>query len=174
MEQGAPPASPDAIVLDTARDSLRRAAQACRLLLLIAPPAAIALAFMVALPASVGRRVAFVAYAVAAAVAGIAALTRLLSRIIDPSADIRGATRLAIAALAVSALTWPLAVVVLPPRTDAGDYLVLFFCVAASASSLTASPVDICFRETGAVDTGGVPKKTWSPAACTAIDGRPT
>ncbi len=138
MEQGAPPASPDAIVLDTARDSLRRAAQACRLLLLIAPPAAIALAFMVALP-SVGRRVAFVAYAVVAAVAGIAALTRLLSRIIDPSADVRGATRLAIAALAVSALTWPLAVVVLQPRRDAGDYLVLFFCVAASASSLTAS-----------------------------------
>ena len=138
MEQGAPPASPDTLVLDTARDSLRRAAQACRLLLLIAPPAAIALAFMVTLP-SVGRRVAFVAYAVLAAVAGIVALSRLLARMLEPGADIRAATRVSIAALALSALTWPLAVVLLQPRPDAGDFLVLFFCVAASAASVLSA-----------------------------------
>jgi diguanylate cyclase (GGDEF)-like protein len=138
MEQGASPASRDAVGLDTARDSLRRAAQACRLLLLIAPPAAVSLALLVPLP-SVASRVGFVVYAVAAAVAGIVALSRLLARLIDPDTDVRRATTIASVLLGLSAFTWPLAVVLLQPRSIAGDYLVLFFCVAASASSLTAS-----------------------------------
>lgn len=138
MSLGGTPAVPTAIAPDTARDSVRRAAQACRLLLLIAPPASIGLAVMLEGP-PLALRIGFVVYAIGAAVVGIVVLTRLLATLLEPGSDIRPMTRWSIVALTASALSWPLAVLLLQPRTIPGDYLVLFFCVAAAASSLTAS-----------------------------------
>ena len=128
----------------TERDTLRRAAQACRVLMLIAPPAALGLVLM--LPEVPGeRRMAWLVYAVAGSLLGILAMTRLLEQVQDDDAGVRRATRLATTSMAFAAFTWPLAIIVLQPRSTENSFLILFFCVAGAASSLTASAAYLPF-----------------------------
>ncbi|MFN8169382.1 MAG: EAL domain-containing protein [Candidatus Nanopelagicales bacterium] len=106
--------------------------------MLIAPPAALGLVLM--LPeVPIGTRTLWMAYAVVTAVLGVVAMTRLLERLRHPGAGVTTAVRAATASMALSAFTWPLAVIMLQPRHPEGTWLTLFFCVAAAASSSTAS-----------------------------------
>jgi diguanylate cyclase (GGDEF)-like protein len=73
------------------------------------------------------------------ALLAVGALTHLLRSLRHPAADHRAAARAATASLAMPGLVWPLALVVLEPRTTAQTYLILMFVVAAMATSLTAS-----------------------------------
>ena len=119
-------------------EMLRRAAFSSRALVVVGIPAALTLSLL-ADTATVGSRVLYVVIVTAFALLAVGALSHLLRTLRDPQGDRRAATRSATASLVMPGLVWPLALVVLEPRTTAQTYLILMFVVAAMATSLTAS-----------------------------------
>jgi diguanylate cyclase (GGDEF)-like protein len=119
-------------------EMLRRAAYACRALVLVGIPAALTLALLVDTATS-WRRISYVILATVFASVAMAALTHLLGVLRQPSVDHRSAAHAASLSLGMPALAWPLALIVLTPRTTAQTFLILFFVIAAVATSLTAS-----------------------------------
>jgi len=117
---------------------LRRASFSSRALVLVGIPAALTLSLL-ADAATPWRRVVYVVLVTAFALLAVGALTHLLRRLREPHGDPRSAARAATASLLMPGLVWPLALVVLEPRTTAQTYLVLMFVVAAMATSLTAA-----------------------------------
>ncbi len=118
-------------------EMLRRASLACRALMLVGFAGAITLVVLVDEPPAV-RRLGFVVAETLVVVLAIGALTRVLRAVADGTDATRPA-RLATFTLVLTSLPWPLALVVLQPRNESSTYLILFFGMAAVASSLTAS-----------------------------------
>jgi diguanylate cyclase (GGDEF)-like protein len=119
-------------------EMLRRAALASRALVLVGPAGALTLALLVPGP-SIPARVGYVALVTGSALLSVATLTVLLRAVHRREPDIRPQTRAAVTGLLLPGLVWPLALLMLQPRTEQATYLIMFFCVAAMASSLTAS-----------------------------------
>ncbi len=119
-------------------EMLRRAALSSRALVLIGIPAALTLALLVD-HASTWSRLLYVALVVAFALLATGSLTHLLRVLQHPSVDSRSAARAAVVGLVMPGLVWPLALVVLQPRSTAQTYLILYFVIAAMVMSLTAS-----------------------------------
>lgn len=119
-------------------EMVRRAALASRTLVLIGPPGAVTLALLVS-GASTAVRLGYVAVETAAVLLAVGALTGLLRALRRHERSYLAEERLAVLALVLSALPWPLALVMLAPEDAEGTYLVLTFCIAAAATSLTAT-----------------------------------
>jgi len=119
-------------------EMLRRAAFSSRALVLIGIPAALTLALLLD-RAPVWSRLLYVLVVVAFALLATGSLTHLLRVLQRPSVDSRPAARAAVASLLMPGLVWPLALIVLQPRSTAQTYLILYFGIAAMATSLTAS-----------------------------------
>ena len=119
-------------------EMLRRAAFSSRALVLVGIPAALTLSLL-ADEATTWSRVLYVVLVTAFALLAVGALTHLLRSLRDPHGDQHSSARSATASLVMPGLVWPLALVVLEPRTTAQTYLILMFVVAAMATSLTAS-----------------------------------
>jgi diguanylate cyclase (GGDEF)-like protein len=117
---------------------LRRAALACRALMVVGFVAGITLAILVDQP-SLARRVGFTVVETAVVLVAAGTLTQLLRALRRPGGDAAPQARAATFVLVLASLPWPLALVVLQPRSDATTYLILFFALAAVASSLTAT-----------------------------------
>jgi diguanylate cyclase (GGDEF)-like protein len=117
---------------------LRRAAFSSRALVLVGIPAALTLSLL-ADRATPWSRLSYVVVVTTAVLVAVGTLTHLLRSLRRPYRDHRGAARAAVASLLIPGLVWPLALVVLEPRTTAQTYLILMFVVAAMATSLTAS-----------------------------------
>jgi len=99
-------------------EMLRRAAYACRPLVLIGIPAAITLAALVD-RAPVANLIGFVVLVTAFALLAVVALTHLLDVLRRRDGDAGPATRAAVLGLVMPGMVWPLALVVLTPRTIA-------------------------------------------------------
>jgi len=105
-------------------------------MLLIGPPAALTLGLLT--PGASATQIAvFVTVEAVAVGLAILALTALLRAL---PADPAGASTLpSIVTLTLAAGVWPAAFVILDPTDDRGHYLALMFCVAAAATSLSAT-----------------------------------
>jgi diguanylate cyclase (GGDEF)-like protein len=117
---------------------ISRAAVASRALMLVGPPGALTLVLLVDEP-SLLRRMSFLVSQLVVSLVAVATLTTLLRSIRHDATDMVRARRLATSSLLLPAAGWPLALLVLQPREHSETYLIMFFCVAATASSLTAS-----------------------------------
>jgi len=117
---------------------ISRAAVASRALMLVGPPGALTLVLLIDGPSPV-RRVSFLIGQLVVSLVAVATLTRLLRSIRHDASDTVRARRLATSSLLLPAAGWVLALLVLQPREHSDTYLIMFFCVAATASSLTAS-----------------------------------
>jgi diguanylate cyclase (GGDEF)-like protein len=118
-------------------EALRRAADSSRALMGVGPIAAVSLVLLVAGP-SPATRIGFVAFEIATVLLAVLALTLLLRHLDEPATRGRR-TAVAIGALVLASLPWPLALVMLVPRDEVSSYLVLIFAIGAAAASLTAS-----------------------------------
>ena len=115
---------------------VRRAALASRFVLLIGPPAALTLALLTpgAPPSRIAAFVALETLTVVLAILAITALLRALQR------DRRTAsTAASVLALLLCALVWPASFLVLEPSDAQGAFLGITFCIAATATSLSAT-----------------------------------
>ena len=119
-------------------EMLRRASYACRPLVLIGIPASITLALL-ADQAPFWSRLGYVVMVTTFALLSVAALTALLRAINRDQGGVEPATRVATLSLVLPGAVWPLAFLVLTPRTIQQTYLIMFFVIAAMATSLTAS-----------------------------------
>ena len=117
---------------------ISRAAVASRALMLVGPPAALTLVLLVDEP-SLLRRMSFLTGQLVVSLVAVATLTTLLRSIRRDATGTVRARRLATSSLLLPAAGWSLALLVLQPREHSQTYLIMFFCVAATASSLTAS-----------------------------------
>lgn len=121
---------------DVRGELVRRAALATRAMLLIGPPAALTLALLTP-GVTAGRAALFVLIEAVTVAIAIGALTALLRAL--PDRPTTASTAPSVAALAVCAAVWPAAFLVLIPTDARGHYLALMFCVAAAATSLSAT-----------------------------------
>jgi len=101
-------------------EMLRRAAHACRPLVLIAIPAAITLAALVD-RAPVANRIGYVVLVTTFALLAVVALTHLLDVLRRRDGDAGPATMAAVLGLVMPGMVWPLALVVLTPADDRAD-----------------------------------------------------
>jgi diguanylate cyclase (GGDEF)-like protein len=118
-------------------EMLRRATIATRVLVLVGPPAALTLVVLVDEP-GVTRRLMYAAAVTCAALIAVGSLTTLL-RALAHRRDTQAAARIATVSLVPVGLLWPAALGVLTPRSGSMTYLIMFFSIAAVASSLTAT-----------------------------------
>ncbi|MGD9955887.1 MAG: putative bifunctional diguanylate cyclase/phosphodiesterase [Dehalococcoidia bacterium] len=120
---------------DVRGELVRRAALASRAMLLIGPPAALTLALLTH-GTTAGQVALFVTLEAATVALALSALTALLRKLREDPA----ATHVpSVIALTLAAAVWPAAFVVLDPQDQGGHYLALMFCIAAAATSLSAT-----------------------------------
>jgi diguanylate cyclase (GGDEF)-like protein len=119
-------------------EMLRRAAYSSRALILIGIPSALTLTLLLD-RASTWSRLLYLVLVIAFALLGTGSLTHLLRVLQHEQLDPRSAARAAVVSLVMPGLVWPLALVVLQPRSSAQTYLILYFVIAAMATSLTAT-----------------------------------
>jgi diguanylate cyclase (GGDEF)-like protein len=117
---------------------VRRAALGSRTIILLGPPGALTLALLVT-GASTATRAWYVVIETGAIVLALGALTGLLRALQRHERSYLAEERLAVLALVLSALPWPLALVMLHPDDARSEYLILTFCIAAGSTSLTAT-----------------------------------
>ena len=104
-------------------------------MLLIGPPAALTLALLTH-GTTAGQVALFVTLEAATVALALSALTALLRKLREDPA----ATHVpSVIALTLAAAVWPAAFVVLDPQDQGGHYLALMFCIAAAATSLSAT-----------------------------------
>ena len=115
---------------------VRRAALASRAILLIGPPAALTLVLLTP-GVDPSRAALFVVLETATIVLAVVALTALL-RALDRSPR-TASTAPSVVALLLCAAMWPASFLLLQPSDAQGAYLGITFCIAAAATSLTAT-----------------------------------
>ncbi|MFC6239008.1 diguanylate cyclase domain-containing protein [Longivirga aurantiaca] len=121
---------------DVRGELVRRSALASRSILLIGPPAALTLALLTP-DVDLTRAVLFVVLETATIALAILALTALLRALVR---EPRSATTVpSVVALLLSAAMWPASFLLLQPSDPQGAYLGITFCIAAAATSLTAT-----------------------------------
>jgi diguanylate cyclase (GGDEF)-like protein len=121
---------------DVRGELVRRAALASRAMLLIGPPAALTLGLLT--PGATPARIALFTMLETATVAvALLALTALLRAL--PRHPATASTAPSVAALVVVGAIWPASFLVLDPSDPRGHYLALMFCIAAAATSLSAT-----------------------------------
>lgn len=115
---------------------VRRAALASRAILLIGPPAALTLVLLTP-GVDPSRAALFVVLETATIVLAVVALTALLLAL-DRSPR-TASTAPSVVALLLCAAMWPASFLLLQPSDAQGAYLGITFCIAAAATSLTAT-----------------------------------
>lgn len=123
---------------DAEAHMLARAALASRALMLVGPPAALTLAFVVDEPSLV-RRASYVVLVLVVDAIAIGCMTALLRALASGDGNIRAQVRLATLSLVPAAVVWPFALLVLQPREQGATFVIMVFCIAGAASSLTAA-----------------------------------